>query len=66
MDSAKAPSPAGANPSPPPSLVIVVAALLWVGVDLIGDGLLATLELLGARTPSASPTASPERLVTPS
>jgi hypothetical protein len=46
--------------------VIVVAALLWVGVDLIGDGLLATLELLGARTPSASRTASPERLVTPS
>lgn len=66
MDSADVPSPVGANPSPPPSLVVVVAALLWVSVDLIGDGLLATLELLGARTPSVSPTASEERQVTPS
>jgi hypothetical protein len=44
--------------------LLLAAVLVWMSIDLIGDGILATLELLGARTPSATP--SRDRQVTPS
>lgn len=67
MESLDAPSPA-APERPDQHPLLVTAVLVWLSIDLIGDGILAALELLGARTPSATPsaTASRDRQVTPS
>ncbi len=63
MESLNAPTPdAPERASRHP--LLLAAVLVWISVDLIGDGFLATLELLGARTPSATP--SRNRQVTPS
>ncbi len=63
MESLNAPTPdAPERDSRHP--LLLAAVLVWMSVDLIGDGILATLELLGARTPSATP--SRNRQVTPS
>ncbi|MCP9917586.1 hypothetical protein [Cyanobium sp. ATX 6F1] len=63
MEITDAPSPAAPERSATHPL-LVMAVLVWLSIDLIGDGILATLELLGARTPSATP--STDRQVTPS
>ncbi|MCP9850786.1 hypothetical protein [Cyanobium sp. Morenito 9A2] len=63
MEFPDAPSPAALE-RPPSHPLLIAAVLVWLSVDLIGDGILAVLELLGARTPSA--TVSRDRQVTPS